>query len=446
VAGSAEGKSLVNALGRLTGADVSASDDLTGSEQQGGDWILEYRVGEIDTDVIVSISAQLDWRGTLAAPTATNESYTVNEDATLNANTQAWQFREKLTFNNASRPENLVNMPVLVKLDSTRIDYSATQANGADLRFYDPDGTALAYEIESWNPSGTSYVWVKVPQIDASSSTDFIWMAYGNPSATDGQNSAGVWDSQYRDVWHLDETVTDEATSGTHVDATSVSSNGSQRGNNDIAGKISLGQDFDGANDYIQTTSSILKTADSFSLSLWFNADATDFAHHLLWQGAGTGNGFGEPTPRTQEMSLSLGGISPTGVSESNTLSFNLGDTDQADDPNVLAISTAFSDTAGWHHVVVNVSTLGTSPSAQMYFDGVLVGADTGTTASTQRTNWTTNLRMGAPGAAERYYNGALDEVRIATTTRSANWVSAEYASANDTLITYGAQVTQAGS
>ncbi len=446
VAGSTEGKSLVDALARLTGADVAASVDPTGTTQQGGDWILEYQVGEVGTGVIVSISAQLDWRGTLAAPTAANDSYTVNEDATLDANTQAWQFREKLTFNNASRPENLVNMPVLVKLDNTRIDYAATQANGADLRFYDPDGSALAYEIESWTPGGTSYVWVKVPQIDASSSTDFIWMAYGNPSATDAQNSAGVWDAQYQDVWHLDEVVTDEANTATHVDVTSGASNGSQSGNNDIAGKFAPGQDFDGIDDYVQTTSSILKTANSFSISLWFNADATDFAHHLLWQGDGTGNGFGEPIPRPQEMSLSLGGISPTGVSESNMLSFNLGDTDQADDPNVLAISTAFSDTAGWHHVVVNVSNLGIAPSAEMYLDGALVGSDTGTTARTQRTNWDTDMRLGAPGAPQRYYDGALDEVRISTSTRSNNWVSAEYASANDTLIgTYGAQVTQAG-
>ncbi len=47
----------------------------------------------------------------------------------------------------------------------------------------DANGTLLAHEIESWNESGTSYVWVSVPQIDASSGTDYIWMYYGNAAA-----------------------------------------------------------------------------------------------------------------------------------------------------------------------------------------------------------------------------------------------------------------------
>ncbi|MDZ4340169.1 MAG: hypothetical protein U1B94_08145, partial [candidate division NC10 bacterium] len=34
-----------------------------------------------------------------------------------------WQFKRKLTFNNATVAENLVDFPVLVVLNSTRIDY-----------------------------------------------------------------------------------------------------------------------------------------------------------------------------------------------------------------------------------------------------------------------------------------------------------------------------------
>ncbi|MGH7408685.1 MAG: DUF2341 domain-containing protein, partial [Candidatus Methylomirabilales bacterium] len=91
-----------------------------------------------------------------------------------------WQFKRKLTFNNAGQLENLVNVPVLVVLNSTRIDYSQTQNAGQDLRFTDSDGTTLlAHEIEKWDEAGTSYVWVKVPQIDGSSTTDHIWMFYG---------------------------------------------------------------------------------------------------------------------------------------------------------------------------------------------------------------------------------------------------------------------------
>ena len=68
----------------------------------------------------------------------------------------------KLLFDN-STSSNLQDFPVLVKLDSSRVDYSQTQDNGEDLRFYDADGTLLSHEIETWNESGDSFVWVKVP-------------------------------------------------------------------------------------------------------------------------------------------------------------------------------------------------------------------------------------------------------------------------------------------
>jgi hypothetical protein len=40
-----DGKALIDALSRLTGANVAASDDLTGSVTLGGDWTLEYETG-----------------------------------------------------------------------------------------------------------------------------------------------------------------------------------------------------------------------------------------------------------------------------------------------------------------------------------------------------------------------------------------------------------------
>ena len=61
LAASADGQALVDALSRLTGADVAASDDLTGHQSLGGDWELEYRAGDIETEVAVSVDAQQNW-------------------------------------------------------------------------------------------------------------------------------------------------------------------------------------------------------------------------------------------------------------------------------------------------------------------------------------------------------------------------------------------------
>ena len=121
----------------------------------------------------------------------------------------AWGQRRKLPFDNAAQTENLTDFPVLVSLTSDRIDYAAIQNAGEDIRFIDTDGlTELTYEIESWDESGTSYVWVKVPQIDGSSNSDYIWIYYDNIGAADNQDAPNVWTNGYSGVWHLKEDPT----------------------------------------------------------------------------------------------------------------------------------------------------------------------------------------------------------------------------------------------
>ena len=52
------GQSLINELSELTLTDVAASDDLTGNASRGGDWELEYNVGQIESQIAVSAMAQ----------------------------------------------------------------------------------------------------------------------------------------------------------------------------------------------------------------------------------------------------------------------------------------------------------------------------------------------------------------------------------------------------
>jgi len=80
VAQAADGRALVDALGRLTGADVAASVNLTGSAARGADWILEYHTGHIDTQLAISAAEQAEWGGLLdtavGTPTTTTLSST----------------------------------------------------------------------------------------------------------------------------------------------------------------------------------------------------------------------------------------------------------------------------------------------------------------------------------------------------------------------------------
>ncbi|MCP4125694.1 MAG: DUF4347 domain-containing protein, partial [Gammaproteobacteria bacterium] len=84
LAASEAGQSFINTLAQLTGADIAASDDLTGHATQGGDWDLEIQTGAIESPIVVSEAVQDDWYGTLAAPTdiVFNDGATINDGAT----------------------------------------------------------------------------------------------------------------------------------------------------------------------------------------------------------------------------------------------------------------------------------------------------------------------------------------------------------------------------
>ncbi|OIN13828.1 DUF4347 domain-containing protein, partial [Oceanisphaera psychrotolerans] len=59
-----EGQAFITALATATGADVAASDDLTGAQVLGGDWQLEHRQGDIETE---GLNVQ-PYSGVLAEP------------------------------------------------------------------------------------------------------------------------------------------------------------------------------------------------------------------------------------------------------------------------------------------------------------------------------------------------------------------------------------------
>src|SRR4051812_12279328 len=63
VAQSDAGRALIDALSRLTGADVAASDDATGHQRLGGDWNLEYHAGTVQTGLLGSAGEQEAWDG-----------------------------------------------------------------------------------------------------------------------------------------------------------------------------------------------------------------------------------------------------------------------------------------------------------------------------------------------------------------------------------------------
>jgi hypothetical protein len=85
------GQSFIQQLSQLTGADVAASTDLTGSAALGGDWDLEFATGSIEASAFLAPWAQAAYQHVLA-------NYTV----TSTADSGAGSLREAINLANAS--------------------------------------------------------------------------------------------------------------------------------------------------------------------------------------------------------------------------------------------------------------------------------------------------------------------------------------------------------
>lgn len=68
----ATGEALVNSLASLTGADVAASVDVTGSANYGGNWDLEYSTGSIEAGNPFTAGTLASWDGKLLTFTVEN--------------------------------------------------------------------------------------------------------------------------------------------------------------------------------------------------------------------------------------------------------------------------------------------------------------------------------------------------------------------------------------
>ncbi len=137
-------------------------------------------------------------------------------------------FKRKAVFTVSSAGQtaladkNYSGAPVLLRISPETVpgfSYDDVKADGSDIAFADSTGTQIPHEIDTWDRNGTSLVWVRLPEVSASTTFNFY---FGNSVSTPDA-SGDTWDG-YVGVWHLNETkATDTAYSfGVYPNSTSV--------------------------------------------------------------------------------------------------------------------------------------------------------------------------------------------------------------------------------
>lgn len=332
----------------------------------------------------------------------------------------AWSQRIPLTLTGAAAGINLTNVPVLVALTPDRFSYAMAGEAGQDLRFVaEDDATVLPHEIELWDPAGTSLVWVSVPSVTGPANA--VWLYYGNPVALDIQNAAELWGADFQLVAHLDENSVDSTglTALTSIGPTVTD------------GFVGSAQSFPGDDNYLDAASPA-HLDDVFSggatLSVWIRPtdfggsdwgrifDKSDGADAARGYFLATSDHFGGSTLEFRRHFMENG----RGRWQSPPDSITLGQ---------------------WQWIVFAWDETAVGSAPQIFIDGAqVVVEEQDSPGSTPHSDAESPLWIGEradrPGRA---FVGSMDELRIAKTIRSADWVTLQYASMTDTLLTHGA-------
>lgn len=337
------------------------------------------------------------------------------------------------TVSGAGVAGGVTDFPVLIRLSAADSAlFAGARSTGADIRFTKADNTTrLPHQIDLWDSAGRkAAVWVKIDSVKGNNSTQMIRMHWGKADAADSSKGSAVFTNGFADVWHLGDapgsTPRPNALAGRNT-AAPVNVPGDYTARTGLIGKADTlrggwgGTNPNGSNivnyDRIDLGANTNDYAGGFTFSAWVypTKEGLNINYYVA-----SSDAFGT--------SGNVTGLIIAGTSSSRGVKFRQRNAGTA---NVGIINTGSGELDGldsWRHVVFTKEA-GTG-SLLVYRDGELVAIDGGGLEpfSTQARahNW---LGSSHPGLqySDSGFAGLMDEARLATTWRSADWVRLEY-------------------
>lgn len=312
--------------------------------------------------------------------------------------------------------EDQTNFPVYVDLSLLDAGFWAdVKSDGGDIRVTSSDGTELPIDLVEIDTTAETGELHFLASTIAANAANTFYVYYDNASASgyaasDPLGSEAVWSGAgYQAVYHFGDdpstvgnTLTDETGNGynltvtTAAPATTTGQMGTAYDFTGVSGYlVDTSWTFDGGDPLITTGLYKMSVADNSALWQWGTANQPDEIEFRPWY-------TGAPTAAT--------GLHYFGATGGATYA--------------LALATS-----SWH-AFGTVGTTSTSDNNLVYQDGVLVE-----TVAQTVTNTTNNNAAGfsvARTGTNTWWDGQVDELRIATTTRSNEWVKWETVNLSD--------------
>ncbi|MFX0185913.1 MAG: DUF2341 domain-containing protein, partial [Candidatus Hodarchaeota archaeon] len=315
-----------------------------------------------------------------------------------------FNFRKNITIDATKVSIDLTNFPVLVDLYDPDLKQEA-QASGNDIMFTNASGHILDHEIESYRRVYNSthahlVTWVKT-NLSGTQDT-VISMYYGNSTALNQENPEDLWDGNYKMVQHFEET------SGTHYDSTKNNNDGTTSGGviQDFQGQINGADVFDGNDDKITVSADTSLDTTYLTASAWIYPTGQSSIHGYVV----SDYDWTDVYHKRYFIYISLSSHQIRGRAyQSNTSYVDVSDT----------TSIGLNQ---WHHVQLVVD----SDSIDLYLDGSQIDTEP-FSGGLQQSNLVPINIGKEPEANPNAFNGTIDEVRISSIARSADWIATEY-------------------
>lgn len=462
------GQAAATRLAKLTGADVAASSDLTGSATLGGDWDLEVTTGEIETTVVVSTQAQLLFTGILADGDTTtsfqegSDSYASTQDTYIDESSPSSSFGSNTTATVDADTGSGNDAQALIRFDNIMGTGSGQVPSGATII-----SARLELNVSDASASGATIGLHRMLTTWTESST---WNSLTNGVQTDGSDASATADATVADptatgtiildglestvqAW-ADGSATNYGWVLTNDNADGWSFNSSENGTTSLRPKLIVeystsggdtttgltGQwDFDAdandssGNSYNGTltngasidTTDITDKVGAGKLSLDGSNDYVDLSSHVSnFSGLTEGTIAGWVNLTTTGTHTILDSSDLTDTNSYINLAINNGSLEfdiRENGTTLLFVTTdAKVHDGAWHHVAVTVDTSGNS----FYIDGnKIADADltysTGSSATSMffdDVNDLDSMNIGRnedSGGGNWYFDGLLDEVRV---------------------------------
>ena len=309
-------------------------------------------------------------------------------------------FAKRIKFSITNAVEGtLAGFPVPVKLSTaiSGFDSADVADDFSNAVFVDEEGAPLPYEVETWNPSGESLVWVRVPAVSAGAK---FWLYYGGEWSNAGMiPETGAWGG-YRAVFHMAEDSGAAADSASGLSAEPIGTDLSQMSATPgVFGVARMNQTTaDTKNRLSVPYSTDLDFGGRFTASGWFKGNAPVSGWPRLFVHKGSDAGW------WVECEAGSPGLA-------NVATVNGG----------YGVASLPADIETWHHWAFVYN--GTDVRA--YLDGKLVMERTADCAAGDPE---VPFDIGGQ-SGEGSFNGAYDEIRLSPLARNAAWAKAEFLS-----------------